>query len=441
MAFSVFPKESSICEMTVGILIVLISVVPDWVVSALCPDCTGQIKRINATGQCHSCFPCPVCFEGSTSSVQCGATVPSWTDIHCIEIQLHHQTSSQTSPAIFATTTNLVISATSSLVHGGSSISQSGESRSTKDPNTENTLPPLGSYSNWKRQTIVYILVGIALVILFLAIVFRFRKKSKGESQSAETTADDLTSVHHNPVHHSPVQPFPHQNHETCHIDFARRHAVYRCGHSSETVNKSSLDILPDLRDGTKSIPSGRGEVVAQLPGTPSCIDETPNFILGQMSSPMAFQQPQNQFLSPELWSQSHINFVRNCPVIMGVQSLTAVNWPVLTKKEKYKTKILEMPFQLLHDICLSLDIQRGDGKDKRLLAEKLGIKVPDLEVLQQALITKNMACPVTYVLLKERFSAVKPKGTVGDFVDILKEMEREDIVNKINGLNENKFQ
>ena len=44
---------------------------------------------------------------------------------------------------------------------------------------------------------------------------------------------------------------------------------------------------------------------------------------------------------------------------------------------------------------------------------------------------------PITYVLLRERFSAAKPKGTVGDFVDILKAMEREDIVDEINGWSE----
>ena len=112
---------------------------------------------------------------------------------------------------------------------------------------------------------------------------------------------------------------------------------------------------------------------------------------------------------------------------------MRAVNWSVLTQREKYNAKILQMPFQLLYNICLSLDIPRRDGKDKRLLAEKLGLTIPQFEVLQQATKTQNVLDPVSYVLLRERFSAVKPKGTVGDFVDILKEMERDDMVSEIN--------
>ena len=123
--------------------------------------------------------------------------------------------------------------------------------------------------------------------------------------------------------------------------------------------------------------------------------------------------------------------------ISMGVQSLGAVNWSVLTHEEKYSTKILHMPFQLLHRICLSLDILRTDDKDKRLLAEKLGLTISDFKLLQQAVITQNVFDPITYVLLRERFSAAKPKGTVGDFVDILKAMEREDIVDEINGWSE----
>lgn len=118
----------------------------------------------------------------------------------------------------------------------------------------------------------------------------------------------------------------------------------------------------------------------------------------------------------------------------MGVQTLGAVNWSVLTQEEKYSTKILHMSFQLLNHICLSLDILRTDGKDIRMLAEKLGLTILDFERFQQAVTTQKVAGSVTYVLLRERFFAANPEGTVEDFVDILKEMGREDIVNEING-------
>ena len=51
-----------------------------------CPNCTAQhIKTINAsTGRCVNCWPCPICNEGSGSSVPCEAVVTAGTKIHCI---------------------------------------------------------------------------------------------------------------------------------------------------------------------------------------------------------------------------------------------------------------------------------------------------------------------------------------------------------------------
>ena len=223
--------------------------------SARCPDCTGEIKRIDSTGKCHSCFPCPECIEGySTSSVPCGSTIPYERDIHCVEILQHPQESSQTSHAIFAsgtvtspsqifaTTANLVISATSSFVRAGSSIIQERESKSTKDPNTENISPPFGSYSN---NTIIFTLFAISLVILSVAIVFKLQKKNKGRSQSAVTTVDALPSL--------PGQSLSEQDHEICHIDLGTNCVVYQGAHSSEMGD----DTLPGLTHGTGNNGSG----------------------------------------------------------------------------------------------------------------------------------------------------------------------------------------
>lgn len=51
-----------------------------------CPNCTAQhIKTINATtGRCVDCWPCPVCNEGSGSSVPCEAVVTVHRKIHCV---------------------------------------------------------------------------------------------------------------------------------------------------------------------------------------------------------------------------------------------------------------------------------------------------------------------------------------------------------------------
>ena len=129
------------------------------------------------------------------------------------------------------------------------------------------------------------------------------------------------------------------------------------------------------------------------------------------------------------------MDIVKNDPITRGLdqQFRAAVNWSALSQKDKYSTKILEMPFQLLYDICVSLDISRADGNDNRLLAYKLGLTVREFEHLKQAASTQNPGDPITYVVLKERFYSTKPAGTVGDFVDIMKEIGREDIVSDIN--------
>ena len=107
-------------------------------------------------------------------------------------------------------------------------------------------------------------------------------------------------------------------------------------------------------------------------------------------------------------------------------QGPATVKWSALSQEDKYKTKMQEAPFRLQHNICLELDIRRSDGTDVRLFAEKMGIKTKEFERLQQsASIQKTTA---TSVILKERFS-----GSVGDFVYIMEDMERGDIINLIN--------
>lgn len=51
-----------------------------------CQNCAAQhVKTINAsTGTCVDCWPCPVCNEGSGSSVPCGAVVTVGTELHCV---------------------------------------------------------------------------------------------------------------------------------------------------------------------------------------------------------------------------------------------------------------------------------------------------------------------------------------------------------------------
>lgn len=127
------------------------------------------------------------------------------------------------------------------------------------------------------------------------------------------------------------------------------------------------------------------------------------------------------------------MNIVRNGPITDGLEQERPVNWSGLPQREKYNTKVLEIPFSLLYKICLTLDIKAADGNDVRMLAEKLGISVSNLALLKQAAITQHpdnsfICNSTTYVVL-----AKKSPLTVGDFVNIMEVIERDDIISLIN--------
>ena len=87
-----------------------------------------------------------------------------------------------------------------------------------------------------------------------------------------------------------------------------------------------------------------------------------------------------------------------------------------------------QVPYRHLHKIYLTLDIKRADGRDVREFASKLKIPIPEFERLQrEAEIQKS---PTTSVILAQQ---VPSSWTVGDFVNIMKEMERKDIIDLIN--------
>jgi len=109
------------------------------------------------------------------------------------------------------------------------------------------------------------------------------------------------------------------------------------------------------------------------------------------------------------------------------------VNWSALALAEKHLIKLLQVPIPLLSEICLSLDVKRTDGKDARLLAHELGLTVSDFALLKQAAQNDSP----TYILLSERFLVKKPSATVGDFVDVLKHIGRDDIISLINEWND----
>lgn len=118
----------------------------------------------------------------------------------------------------------------------------------------------------------------------------------------------------------------------------------------------------------------------------------------------------------------SHSSIIQDGPII----------WSALSQSEKYSTKVLEMPYPLLYKICLTLDITRADGNDVRMLAYKLGISLPDLAILKQAAIMQqpdnSYFNSTSYVVLTKNHSLL-----VKDFVDIMKGIERDDIICLVN--------
>lgn len=142
--------------------------------------------------------------------------------------------------------------------------------------------------------------------------------------------------------------------------------------------------------------------------------------------------QLHSQSHSPVPLSRSLIE--QNGAIADGGEQGKCIMWSALSQTEKYNTKVLEMPFPLLYKVCLTLDIQRVDGNDVRMLAYKLGISVPgDLAFLKQAAITQPpdnnyFNNSTSYVVLSKK-SLLEVRG----FVDIMEEIERDDIIQLIN--------
>ena len=102
------------------------------------------------------------------------------------------------------------------------------------------------------------------------------------------------------------------------------------------------------------------------------------------------------------------------------------MKWETLSKAEKYSTEMQEVPFKLSRRVCLELDFHRFDGKDVREFARKQNITVSECAHLEQ--VANIHKTSTTSVILQRT-----PDITVGDFVNILEQMGRQDIVYLIN--------
>ena len=170
---------------------------------AQCPDCIGEIKRVDATGKCISCFPCPECYDHDghiTSSVPCGATVSYDTDIECVEIQVAPPPSSQRSVAskFTATPVTPILPTSSSLASSALSAVRGEDSGSTRKPEIDKAVPSSAYYSNWEKNTSVIMIAVIFLLITFGAIACgckQIRKKHSRQRRVDHNRQDSTSSA------------------------------------------------------------------------------------------------------------------------------------------------------------------------------------------------------------------------------------------------------
>ncbi|XP_068694894.1 uncharacterized protein [Montipora foliosa] len=111
-------------------------------------------------------------------------------------------------------------------------------------------------------------------------------------------------------------------------------------------------------------------------------------------------------------------------------QPAKSAKWSALTQAEKYNTKMLDVPFPLLHRIYLMLDIKRSDGNDIRQFANIVDITVQEFDCLEQMAKVKQVTS--SEVIFKKN-----PNETVGNFISIMENMERDDIISLINAWKE----
>ena len=222
----------------------------------ICPECTDQyIKTVDTTtGECISCFPCPRCVDDYTSSVPCGTTVPSGTDIKCVLIQsdpvVLSVASTQTrhlnslplsisskfiaAPATRTSIVHLTASSSSSI---RSSIKRRDRSDTTKNQKSEKEL----LLEEWKKDSNVYIFGGVFLAVILVAVMYRI-SRTKSRKQLPPHPVDRIRPDPTLPVE-SPSDVLS-QDSETCSIDCATNSAAFRrhsdCTSKTEDGNQRS---------------------------------------------------------------------------------------------------------------------------------------------------------------------------------------------------------
>lgn len=366
-------------------------------------DCTGQAIIVvdPSSRECVSCFPCPQCEEGQTPSVPCASTVPQGTDIHCVLIEPSyslvstlvfswHASITRTSRQITATThthEHPTVSATSSKDYAGSSSSITVD---TESNDKENTGYSIKDHFKMGNKTVVYLFCGVSLPLIFLGILFKL-KKSK-------------TTRSHQPIGDETV---PSSSCSSMTGVTLVDDSVHSTVHLHPDTNKA-LFSQSYTNNGQQDTPERNENNPFQLQHNQTFHDE--NGIPSSLEDNNAQAAPQ-QFFTATLQNGSVSEMKKQ-----------------ITQRKKYRCKMNQVPFRLLHKIYLTLDIKRADGRDVREFASKLNIPVPEFERLQRE--AEIQRTTTTSVILAQQ---VPSSWTVGDFVKIMTEMERADIIELIN--------
>ena len=199
-----------------------------------CPECTGQyIKTVNTTtGECISCFPCPSCVDGYTSSVPCGTTVPFGTEIKCVLIQsdpvVLSAASTQTShlnSLPLSISRKFIVTLATSIVHPTASSSSSTRSI-IKQRDRSDTTKKQKSEKELSLEEWIYIFGGVTvfLAVALVAVMYRISRR-KRRKQLQPQPVDGIRQDPTLPVESSP--DVLSQDNKTCSINWATKSVAF----------------------------------------------------------------------------------------------------------------------------------------------------------------------------------------------------------------------
>lgn len=379
-----------------------------------------SIRVINSTtGKCFTCFPCiNLCSDG-LPSVPCGSTVYEDTVISCdgpmnqdpsiSPLQLATPYSSHLASSVITATPSMTVTVASSLISAAfkfGSVETESKHVALSTSSTVNTASSKvipSSNSQKQPSAVVVTVIGISVGVTFLLVVLLcIHKQQKTKHRRIPINASQnqqkggLISVDEDSETYSLIIMEP--------TDTSSSTSLVNSCHkkSEENVNKDSHCV--ELCIGSMEWNGGMA--------IPTCLDSDS----GQ----------QNREHTPAPKGEDDDDDPEVC-----LDQPEGGKWSTLSQTVKYNTKMLEVPFMLLHKICLTLDIKRVDGNDIRQFADKLDISVEEFDRLEQMAKVKQVT--TSEVILKEVFVDKHSSGTVGDFIRIMEDMGRDDIISLIN--------